>query len=180
MKHRTGPRPPRPLDQAQLEQLALAYVGRFATSRARLVQFLERKLRERGWGGDGAPEAEVIAERMRHAGYVDDQAYALARARGLLRRGYGARRVADGLRVAGIGDEHAAAALQLADEEALSAALAFARRRRIGPFATAPPDPRTRERLLVAMIRAGHRFALARAIVDAGPGEEIAVDQLAG
>ena len=39
-----------PLDGQRLDALALHYVGRFATTRAKLVQYLHRKLRERGWG----------------------------------------------------------------------------------------------------------------------------------
>ena len=41
----------RPLDPARLEELALAYVARFATSAAKLERYLPRKLRERGWDG---------------------------------------------------------------------------------------------------------------------------------
>ena len=40
------PRSSRPLDKARLEELALAYVARFATSAARLESYLARKLRE--------------------------------------------------------------------------------------------------------------------------------------
>ena len=31
--------------------MALAYVARFATSRGKLVRYLDRKVRERGWAG---------------------------------------------------------------------------------------------------------------------------------
>lgn len=179
MPYRSGQRVQRPLDQAQLEQLALSYVGRFATSRRRLEQYLERKLRERGWAGADGPDPAAVAGRMCQAGYVDDAAYSLAKARELVGRGFGARRLADRLRSAGIDEEAGAEALELAGREAAAAALVFARRRRIGPFAAAAPDPRERERAIAAMIRAGHGFALARVIVDAMPGEEITAEQLA-
>ena len=42
---------------------------------------------------------------------------------------------------------------------------------RLGPFAERQLDPLNRERGLAAMVRAGHRFALARAIIDLNPGE---------
>ncbi len=57
-------------------------------------------------------------------------------------------------------------ARELAEAEAIAAALRFAQRRAIGPFAADPPDQARRERALAAMIRAGHRFPIARAIVD--------------
>lgn len=179
MSYRSGPRVQLPLDQARLEQLALTYVGRFATSRSRLVDYLERKLRQRGWAGAEPPDPPAIAERMQQAGYIDDAGFALAKARDLAARGYGARRLADALSGAGIDEGDRAEALQFAGREAAAAALIFARRRRIGPFATAAPDRQGRERALAAMVRAGHGFALARAIVDAAPGEEITAEQLA-
>lgn len=46
---------PKPLDSVRLEELALAYVARFATSAAKLEDYLRRKLRERGWDGEGDP-----------------------------------------------------------------------------------------------------------------------------
>jgi regulatory protein len=52
----------------------------------------------------------------------------------------------------------------------VEAALRFARRRRIGPFADQRPDRAGREKAIAAMIRAGHAFAIARAIVDLEPG----------
>lgn len=165
------PRPP--LSEETLAELALAYVGRFATSRARLAAYLERKLRERGWSGDGPAEVDGLVERFSASGYVDDSAYALARSRSLANRGYGAARVRQSLRAAGIEEGEAAAALELADSEAIEAALHFARRRRLGPFAPERADRDRREKAIAAMIRAGHGFALARTIVELEPGEAL-------
>ena len=77
-----NPRKPRPpLDAAKLDELALSYVGRFATSRAKLINYVKRKLRERGWDGDGEPPLDALADRLVQLGYVDDRAYALSKAR---------------------------------------------------------------------------------------------------
>lgn len=151
--------------------MALNYVGRFATSRAKLIAYLCRKLRERGWAGAGEPPIEALADKFVRLGYIDDQAFALSKARSLTGRGYGERRVRQALAQAGIGEEQGTAARDLAEDQAVEAALKFAKRRAIGPFALDPPDPRQRERALSAMIRAGHRFGLARAIIDLNPGE---------
>jgi len=147
MARRTPPK----LDEVKLRELALAYVGRFATSRAKLRAYLNRKLRERGWSGDAAPDPEGIAESFAVQGYVDDSAYALMKSRALSGRGYGKRRVAQALRAAGIGEGDSGAANDLADQEAVSAALRFAERRRIGPFAVrSNDDPREREKAIAA------------------------------
>lgn len=162
-----------PLDANRLDELALTYVGRFATSRAKLASYLRRKLRERGWAGDKPPDVEGLVERLSGLGYVNDQAYALAKARSLAGRGYGERRVGQALSAAGIGEEDAAEARDYASAEAVESAVRFARRRRFGPFGdTVDIDPRLRERHLAAMVRAGHSFRLAKSILQMEPGSD--------
>lgn len=159
-----------PLDPAGLERLALRYVERFATSRAKLAAYLARKLEERGWAGDKPAEIDALVARLAGLGYVDDAAFATARAAGLARRGYGPRRVGQALRAAGIDEEDAGAARAHAAETAWTAALGFARRRRIGPYAATPPDRAAREKAYAALLRAGHSSAHARRIIAANPG----------
>ena len=122
-----------PLDHHKLEELALRYVERFATTRARLRDYLRRKLRERGWKGDADPDLAAIADKFASLGYVDDAAYALNKARSLSGRGYGKRRLVQKLRFAGVEDADGEDARSLADEEAVASALRFAERRRLGP-----------------------------------------------
>ena len=171
------PRPP--LNREKLNELALAYVGRFATTRSKLRTYLGRKVRERGWDDDPAPDFEAIAERFATQGYVDDAAYALSKSRSLTSRGYGLRRVEQSLHAAGVGEADAAPARDHAQHDRVEAALRFAERRRLGPFASEPADRKGRERALATMIRAGHGFGLARAIVDLRPGAEINLLELA-
>ena len=161
-----------------MHELALFYVGRFATTRAKLATYLNRKLRERGWEGDAPAEVEKLVERLAASGLVDDALYAQSKARSLTERGYGAERVRQSLRAAGIDETDGAEAQQLAAEGAADAALRFARRRRIGPYAETAPDRAGREKALGAMVRAGHGFELARAVVDAEPGTELDLDDL--
>jgi regulatory protein len=161
----------KPIDPARLDELALTYVSRFATSRAKLKSYLKRKLRERGWAGDGEPPVDALADRLARLGYVDDRAYALAKARSLSARGYGRGRIRQALVLAGIAEENSGDANELAAAEAYQAALRFARRRLLGPYARSRPDARDRQRAIAAMIRAGHEFSMARAIIDLGPGE---------
>ena len=170
----------RPLDENTLSELALRYVTRYATTRGKLRAYLARKIRERGWEGAREPDLTAIADRFAERGYVDDAAYALAKSEALTGRGFGKRRVDEKLRAAGVDEEHGRAAREHADGEAVAAALRFAERRRIGPFAAAPADePKDRERAIGAMVRAGHSFSLARAIVGLPPGAEIDADDLA-
>lgn len=163
---RHTPRPP--IGQPELEKLALRYVERFATSRGRLEAYLRRKLRERG--ADGAVDPAAAADAMVARGYVDDAFYAEARTSGLARRGYGGQRVVAALRHAGIDEQGVAEAVARLDP--LAAALAFARRRRIGPYAREQADRDLQQRQLAQMLRAGHAMAVARRVVALAPGEE--------
>ena len=160
-------RAPKPLDSVRLEEMALAYVARFATSAAKLEAYLRRKLRERGWAGDGQPPVGELVARFVGAGYVDDRAFALAKAGSLLRRGDGRRRVDQALGAAGIAEDLREEARGSAAAQR-RAALALARKRGFGPFGKVPPDRPLREKQVAAMLRAGHPLDSARRIVDAG------------
>jgi regulatory protein len=173
---RSGRKVPPPLDQPALEQLALRYLEKFSTTRLKLEQYLRRKIAERGWNGEAAPDPEGLAERMADLGYVDDRAWAEAKGAALGRRGYGERRVADALRHAGVATDDAAPAADQAGQERWERAMAFARRKRIGPFSLAAPDRIGREKALAAMLRAGHAMPVARRISGAAPGEMLAFD----
>lgn len=164
-------RPPSPLDEGALRELALRYVGRFATSRAKLLAYLGRKIQERGWGGEDPANPQALVDRLTELRYVDDASYAVMKSASLARRGYGARRVAETLRADGIAQSDREEADTQTRNEAWTAADRFARRKRIGPYAQARPDPKQREKWIAAFLRAGHSYAIARRWTDAAPGE---------
>lgn len=169
-RERRERRPVPPLDTAALERLALRYVERFATTRGKLVDYLMRKVRERGWDGEAA-DPHGLAERLAGLGYIDDRLFAETKAASMARRGLGARRIAGVFREARIEDDDVEAVAPAIADRAVEAALAFARRRRIGPYGDGSGDRTVREKQLGAMIRAGHGFDLARRIVAAAPAD---------
>ena len=159
--------PPRPLDARRLDDMALAYVARFATSAGKLSNYLRRKLRERGWEGEGEADIAGVVARFVALGYIDDSVFARGKAQGLLRRGYGARRIDQALGAAGIA-ENLREDVRGSEAERRRAALIMARKRRFGPFGTGERlDPAIREKQVAAMLRAGHPLAHARAVVNA-------------
>ncbi|BBB13175.1 RecX family transcriptional regulator [Sphingopyxis sp. FD7] len=171
----------KPLDAAKLDELALAYVARFATSRAKLLRYLARKVRESEWKdeSDAMAACEAIADRMEALRYLDDRQYAAMRGQAMTRRGLGVRRVKAQLYVDGIAAADSGEAIAAAERAAVAAAIGFARRRRLGPFAVrADDDPRLRERHVAAFARAGHSLALARRILALAPGDEDALAAL--
>jgi len=166
-----------PLDLAALNALALSYLGRYATTRAKLYNYLARKVAARGWDGEDDPPFETIVERCAELGYVDDAGFAAARAATLTRRGFGEQRVAAALHAAGIDRETAAPAREAVRENKLAAALTFARRKRIGPFGAESIDPDMRRRAFAALMRAGHPPDIAKLVAYAEPGTLLSSDE---
>ncbi|RYD42930.1 MAG: RecX family transcriptional regulator [Sphingomonadales bacterium] len=178
-KHRApSDRSKRPLGAARLDELALTYVARFATSRAKLTRYLSRKVRESEWIDeiDAMTACEAVADRMEQLRYLDDRQYAVMRAGAMTRRGLGVRRVKAQLYVDGIAPADSGEAIETAEGAAVTAAVGFARRRRFGPFAVhASDDPKQRERQIAAFLRAGHSMTIARRILAVPPGDEAAL-----
>lgn len=171
----------KPLGAARLDELALAYVARFATSRAKLTRYLAKKVRESEWADDGDAMAacEAIADRMERLQFLDDKQYAAMRAGAMTRRGLGVRRVKAQLFVDGIAPDDSGDAIAEAEGKAMASAIGFARRRRLGPFSTqASEDPKARERQVAAFARAGHSLALAWRILAVPPGDADALAAL--
>lgn len=159
------------IDETRLRELALTYVGRFATTRTRLVRYLERKLRERGWEGGDQPDIEGLASRFAELGYVDDAAYARMKGAAMERRGLGPMRIRATLTADGVDAAVRADAEEQARAGRWEAAEILARRKRIGPYGMGEMERSTREKAIAMFLRAGHDMATARAWVDAQPGE---------
>jgi regulatory protein len=180
-----------PIDAALIEEWALSYLGRYASTAENLRQVLRRRVRRfLAAEGEGDREAatavdpliDALVKRYRETGLVNDAAFAAGRARRGVTQGRSLRRIAAGLAAKGVGAEDTAAAIaSLRDESTdpdLAAAIAFARRRRLGPFRT---DPRPRERVseLAAFARAGFSRRTADSVL-ACPDEAAVRALLAG
>ena len=162
-----------PLNEASLNELALAYVARYATTRAKLFTYLSRKLRERGWEDEGPHNIAAIADRMVELQYIDDAAYAAMKAGSMVRRGYGKRRLGEIYYRDGIAEEDREEADAVAENGRWDAAIAFARKKRIGAFSTEVADQDKQRKQLAAFMRAGHDYEIARQIVALPPGADI-------
>ncbi len=159
-----------------MRQLALFYVGKYATTQSKLASYLARKIRERGWDDDIQADVLALTEQFTQLGYINDAQFAEARSRSFVRRGFGERRLNEDLRASGIGDSDAVSAKAHMEESIFSAAENFARKKRIGPFAQDVVPPEKRQKQLHAFLRAGHGFDLAKRFVYAEPGEDISAD----
>lgn len=166
-----------PFTPERLRSLALHYVGRYASTRRRLGDYLKRKVRERGWDDGSTIESsiaiEALIDQIVDLGYVDDQAFATARAASLARKGFGAMRIRAALGQAGIEADQARALTDIDPDDALLAAFRFAKRKRIGPYARSLPDQKSYQRAFAACLRAGHSALHARTVLAASADSEL-------
>jgi regulatory protein len=167
------------VDRSLIERWALAHLERFASSAENLRRVLLRRVRRR-LGEDreaaaaASPLIDALVARYRASGLVDDPAYAASRARLRLRRGQSLRTIRAGLAAKGVAADDAEAALDALRKDGgdpdLAAAIAFARRRRLGPYRRG--GERDRDKELAAFARAGFDRAAAEAVLKCASLEE--------
>jgi len=179
-------RGPKPATAAHLENAALHYLERFASSSGNLRRVLRRKVARaaRVHGGDPAEGERLVEEivaRYLRSGLLDDRAYAAQQAASLRRRGASRYGIRGRLAVKGVAADDVAAAIGRLDESAgesdLAAACAFARRRRLGPYRAAAVRAAHQQKDLGALARAGFGLDLARRVLAAADPD--ALDRLA-
>lgn len=173
--------------EARLWAISLRYLQRFSASVEMLRRVLDRRLRPAVAAGLIAPEEaerrrEAILRKAAGYGYLDDTRFAEGRVAALLRQGKSPRLITETLKAKGVAQETVAAVLaatraETEEDIALTAARAYAKRRRLGPFRTvAATDPRRAEKDLAALLRAGHSLSVARKVLGAASNND-ALDQ---
>jgi regulatory protein len=170
---------PAKITAASLNDIALQYLERFASSAENLRRVLTRRVRRAAahHGSDPAEDAalvEALIARFQQSELLDDERYAAAKAASLQRRGGSRRAIAGRLAQQGVAAELIAGTLQdLAVETGagdLVAACAFIRRRRLGVYRASAPRPGTPEKDMAmkdmaALARAGFSLEIARRIL---------------
>jgi len=165
---------PAKITATSLENVALHYLERFASSAANLRRVLMGRVRRAAdhHGSDtaeGAALVEALILRFQQSGLLDDRRYAEAKAASLHRRG-GSRRIISG-RLAQQGVAGALVAETLhglaveAGDSDLVAACAFIRRRRLGAYRSAAARVASRGKALDALAGAGFSFEIARKVL---------------
>ncbi len=171
-RRRSGPRQATP---EYLRNAALFYLGRYAGSSAHLRRLLLAKVARSApaHGTDpqaGAAAVEALIAELLEAGLLDDARYAEDRALILFRRGASARAIRGALLAKGVASELIEPALERLGAEAaepeVAAALAYARRRRLGPYRSPQARAAMREKDLAALGRRGFGYDLALRVIE--------------
>jgi regulatory protein len=168
----------RKLSPADLKDAALHYLGRYAASTTRLRQVITRRIHRSAKANELDPqplleELERVIAMLTRTGLLNDASFADGRARSLSRRGGSRRQISAKLAAAGVTRATAAEAVagmeaELPDAE-FAAAIAYAKRRRLGAFrAKHDETPERHRKDLMAMARAGFAFDLARRALAGG------------
>lgn len=169
-------RVPAKVTPKNLENVALHYLERFSASCEGLRRVLMRRVRRSSYHhGTDADEAkdwvDQVVDKMRARGFVNDRLFAEGRVRTLLAQGVPLRGIRMRLREKGIADDIVADVVDLvaADDGDvdLAAAIALAKRRRLGPFITRADREQRRDKDLAALARAGFGYDIARRVIDA-------------
>lgn len=159
-----------------LENAALHYLERFATSSANLKRVLMRKVaRSAHAHGSDPAEGEQLVEqliaRYLQAGLLDDATYAAQKASSLRRRGTSRYGIRGKLAIKGVDGDLIDATLERLDEETgagdLIAACALVRRRRLGPYRPEEARAVHRQKDLATLARAGFGLDVARRVLAA-------------
>ncbi len=168
----------RPASPEYLERAAQYYLARYASSVSNFKSVLQRKIKRRGLpdgvsDGEAQQWIEALTDRFVAVGLLDDAVYGRGKRDSLRRRGKSGRVIEAELRRKGLAAPLIETLLQEPGEAGVNpdieAAINFARRKRLGPFARREPaDPRReQQRALAAFARNGFAYSLARRILDA-------------
>ncbi len=171
------------ISQAYLERAAFHYLGRYASSVANLETILIRKVRRRNPENTLPSDEQKIwlqevVQKCVRLGLVDDQSYCRMKVASMHRSGKARHFIAQTLRHKGVAQDIIDHALETLNEEEggradHTAAIAFARKRRFGPYRRNEGDVDRLRKELASFARAGHPYALAKQIIEASSLQEL-------
>lgn len=164
---------PRKITPSYLENAALYYLQRYASSAENLKTVLRRKTDRschfhKVTPDEFYPLIDTLVTRYITAGLIDDTVYARGKAASLRRQGKSSRIIEMKLTQKGLSRTHIEQALEDADQHhedaELNAAITLARRKKIGCFRTKPYQDKIAEtrKEMAAMARAGFSFDIAK------------------
>ena len=173
---------PRKVSVASIENAALYYLGRYATSSENLRQGLERRILRAARHHDTDLDAfnqlvDNLIRRYLENGILNDETYAQTQAASMNRRGKSLCAIRLRLRQKALPIDIIDKALKVLANEVgspdLAAAIAYARKRRLGPDRRKTATPVNLDKELAALARSGFSYPLALRIVEAKNVDEL-------
>jgi regulatory protein len=170
-------KPREPLTRQQLEQAALGYLNRFDVSASKLRQYLRTRAKKAGGHEEAEAWIDALIQRYLGSGVLDDTRFARNLTSQLTARGKSTRAISQKLRLRGVSSEVSDELLATRRHEQpgaeLEAALAYVRKRRLGPYRSAEKREEYRHKDLASLARQGFSFDIARrALSDAASTDD--------
>jgi len=173
-------RPTPPLTVGWLQSEAARHLQRWPASEARIRRLLWKRVKRAqsfhgGTTAEAAPLVNEAISRLISTALIDDARFARLWVVSLRRRGTSSRMIRQKLREKGVDSSHIDRALTDAestedgDPEQMSA-VAYAKRRRLGPYRKPYDDSWERKRKdMATLARVGFSFGIAKEIIDSAP-----------
>ena len=173
---------PRKVSTASIESAALYYLGRYASSSENLRKVLERKIIRASKYHNTDVKAciqlvEDLIQRYLKNGILNDEAYAQTQAASMGRRGKSLRTIRFRLLQKSLPKKIIDKTIEALENEIgspdLPAAIAYARKRRFGPYRRDVNNLENLEKELAALARSGFSYSIALSIVKAKNIDEL-------
>lgn len=162
----------RKMTPVRLKNIALYYLQRFDSSADNLRQVLTRRVRDNARQTPdfdmhrAAEWIEEIITEFERVGYLNDRRYAEFKIAGYLAAGKPERYIRIKMRQKGVAEALVNEILADSEIDEESAAVNFARKKKIGPFRADEESRRVcRQKDLAAMIRAGFDYETAKQVI---------------
>ena len=159
----------------RLTDKALHYLGRYASTSARLEAILRKFAQRKLDQADPAVLDQIIQEVIEscvRSGYINDEAFVRSQLKKGLRSGCSQKRILFKLTQKGISHDLAAAVIdkytdRAADKEdsELAAALIYARKKSVGPYSRADLRAQNNQRHLARLARNGFAFDVVKRVM---------------
>lgn len=165
------------ISETYLRNSSLYYLQRHPTSVSHFITVMDRKMKRSLRAHpdqDLTPFMAFLREKLvpefERAGFLNDVLYANALAGSLRRKGLPQRTIAMKLKMKGV-----EAPVAPDDHSDLDAAIIFAKRKRLGPYATKARDP---QKDLAALARAGFSYDVCKRVIGAGAADLESVNEI--
>jgi regulatory protein len=181
---------PRKLSARYLENAALYYLQRYATSTENFRRVMRRKIDRSCAFHQTRPDEfytviEDLIKRYISAGLLNDRVFSDAKVSSLRRQGRSKRDIMARLQNKGLKPAEIETALAARDAEVeeddaegtpaeLQAARRLARRKKLGVYNPNPPaDPKAKQKEMAALARAGFSYEICRLALETGPDDDM-------
>jgi regulatory protein len=163
---------PRKLSKTYLENAALHYLGRYASTAANLRRVMRRKIQRSAKAHEQNPDefiaiVEDMITRYIRSGLINDESFARARVDSLRRNGASRKSIAVKLQIKGVERAMVETVAKGTEEDEVAAAHVFARKKQLGPHRKKKVQDARKEHAkdIAKMARAGYGYDVIRAVL---------------